>query len=355
MNMNMNALYIIPIVIAWIIVAIVILIKNSKKMGNRISIDRPFKKDIYNELYNFSFQAPFKFFLPEDEFRKQQVEKEKKEGILSKFFEANKKKKVNKEKLKKKLADEKKKIEDTEELLFKSGFSNRFNFRSFSVLKMLVFVSCVILFFILNLILKNKDSFLKVFFNIVPATEKGQSSNFSNQLSIVVILLIICLIPQMFLKYKANHNSDKFSKDIPIMQLFITLMLRSNMSLSQILYVLSRTNSMYREIFELGYRIYIRNSQDGLAFLQSRFKNTKFEETIIILSQVKDYAKEEILHSLDNNMDDTIDYLNNKKRTADISKIVFSQASMIFPFASVLLLTLAPVAVYGLNSLTAYM
>lgn len=340
-------LYLIPLILAWMILAFVLLSLKAKKNSKKISIDRPFKKDIFNELYNFSFQAPFKHFLPEVENKiitdNQDNNKKKK-----------KKKKVNKEKEKKRKADEEKKRLDTEMLLNKSGFNDRFNYRSFTVLKLLVFFSCIVLYFVLRIALKNMDVIIKVLFNVANGTKEKAPSGLSNQMGLIIILLVVCLMPQLYLKFKAKSNANKFSKDIPIIQLFITLMLRSNMSVNQILYVLSRTNTMYREIFELGYRIYIRDNSEGLSFLQEKFRATKFEDTILILCQTKEYSKGEVLHSLENNMEDTIEYLNNRKRTADISKVVYSQASMVFPFISVMLFALAPVAIFGLTTLTQY-
>ena len=203
-------LYLIPLILAWCILAIVLLLIKSKKHNKKIKMDRPFKKDIFNELYNFSFQAPFKYFLPEVEAYKKQTEPEKEKKGIFKFKIKPKKKKVNKEKEKKRLADEQKKIKDTEALLNKSGYNDKFNFRSFTVFKLLVFFCCIILYFILNIILANIDIVVKVLFNVSNEAKDKTNGDVGNQLGIVVFLLILCLIPQLYLKFKAINVTFKY-------------------------------------------------------------------------------------------------------------------------------------------------
>ncbi|EOU1990070.1 hypothetical protein BFS06_12445 [Clostridium perfringens] len=327
----MNNLFYIPLIIAWLILLFLILSESAKSKTKKISNKRLFKGELYNELNNFSYEAPFKWFIPEVEV--------KKKGKIIKDLKAEKK------------------INELKSLISKANLGDKFNYKSFTVLKLIVFFLCAVGYVVFSILLDNSNVVMNILFNISYDAQKAteQVGGFNDsKIALVIILLIISLIPQMYLKMRAKRNEKKFLKDIPIVQLFITLMLRSNMSVNQILYVLSRTNTIYKETFGKAYRMFVRDNKSGLDFLRSSFKETKFEETVMILFQSKDYSKEEILHSLDNNMEDTVEFLNNMKQSADISKIVYSQASMIIPFAGTILLALAPIAIYGLTSLTQY-
>lgn len=305
----MENLYLVPLVIA-IVISIYILITNQTR--RKKMIDRPFINETSNDLYTLSYSIPFKWFVNPDENNS--------------------------------------KVKDINRLIKEAGMQEKINYRVFTSIQIGILIISIIMFMMINLIIDNIAVLVKFLFNISMDTAMASpTGHLKAKLFIGMVLLICCLIPKIWLKNKAKNNNYYFHKDLPIIQLFVILMLRSKRTIGDVLYVLSRTNTRYKQIFETGYRIYLRNKAEGFQYIQKSFEDTKFEETIVVLSEYNEYSKSESLKILENIMKEITDYTNNLKRKNDLSKLIFSQGSLFIPFLSIILLGIVPIAVYGLS------
>lgn len=281
----------------------------------RVRIERPFKSEFYNELHSFSYLAPFVWFVNPDE------KDEKVKDIRKKIVEAN--------------------------------LDDKLNYRSFVTLQILILLGAILLFLFSSVIIDNSQAVIRFLFNI-NVDNFGDSGVSTGKIKLFfgMILMGMVLIPKFWLNQKAENNKYFYLKDIPVVQLFIILMLRSKRTLGDVLYVLSRTNTRYKNIFETGYRIYLRNKSEGFEYIKSCFSGTKFEETIQILQDYNEYSHKDSIIILENNMKEMIEYTNNLKRKNDLSKLLYSQGSLFIPFLSVILLGLVPMAMYGKSFLS---
>ncbi|MFJ8528564.1 hypothetical protein [Bacillus sp. NPDC094106] len=300
----MYNLYIVPLLIAFLMIGIHLLTSQKRVM------EKPFLNEWSNILHSLSFVAPFKWFInsnPED-----------------------------------------KKVKDINKLIFEANISDKLSYRVFTALQITILIASFIIFCIVNIMMNNITFLVGMLFNIDLA-ESMQSPTGIIKFKFIVgaILLLLCLIPKFWLKRRAKKNKFFFLKDLPILQLFIILMLRSKRPINEVFYVLSKTKTRYKNIFEVGYRIYLRDNKEGLQYLANSFAGTKFTDTIHILSEFNEYSREDGIQSLENNMQEIIEYTNMLKRTKDLSNLVYSQASLFIPFLAVILLGLIPLAMYG--------
>lgn len=296
-------------IIAFVLLVLYIIISISNKSQKlMLNSKRKFRGEIYNELYNYSFVSPFKYFIPEKEKDKNAV----------------------------KLTEQINQAELTE----------KFNYRSFIVLKLMLLFFGIILFSINLLLLENLGPIVKFLFNV---KDFAKGANLDTKILIALICICISIIPSIYLKYKAKNNLENKIKDIPVLQLFIISMYRSNRSVREILYVLGRTNTRYKEIFQSGFRIFVRDEDKGFNYINSKFKGTKFEDTLKIIRQSNDYSKSEIIRSLENNMQETIEFNNQRKQSANVTKLLYTDASFVIPFIGTACLTFVPLAIYGIS------
>ena len=272
-----------------------------------------------NLLYFLSFVAPFKFFIDEKE------EAPKTKEIISNLNEAH--------------------------------LTHLLNYRSFTVLKLSLGLIEFVLYFIIMFFVKNIHTIFYFLFKteISPVT----GSNLENMYIIMALVMMFgLLIPNIIIKKRANEYAYSTLRDIPLLQMFILLMLRSNKTTSEIFYGLSKINTCYRNVFHIAYLKYMRNYNDCFDFLNEAFKNTDFQETVKIIKSLPNYSKEETIAILENQMNITISDTNNKKRGKDVSGLVLSQATVMFPFLAFCVLVLVPIATYGIyllnNSLNGF-
>jgi len=298
--------------VVWVIA--VLIIYNGITVRNNPEINtQKFKKEFYNEMYLMSFGIPFKWFVDDDDNPTEEKTK----------------------KLKKDL-----------EL---AGFDQHFTLRSFMTFKVIIMMAFLLLGGLILFIMKNAHHFSKIFFNVEVAE---QPLGIQTSLLVISICLFFALMPNLILKQKVKKKMKEDSKDIPVLQMFIILMLRSNKTIAEILYALSRVNTPHKKAFEKGYRIYLRNKGEGMSFLKEHFYGTRFVETFNLLEDIGEYAREECIRILENNLQSLVEETNTIKRRADLSKLIYSQASMIIPFTSILLLGAFPLVMMGLEIFT---
>lgn len=304
----MQYLYMIPIIIA-VCIAFFMVYSTAPTEDKKVT-ERPFQSNFFNDIYKMSFSAPFKWFINPDE------KDTKVKTIKTRIVEAN--------------------------------MSDRMNYRSFVTIQILILIASVIVFGICSLLIDNSEAVISFLFNI-QSGNLGDSGASSGKVKVILlmVLLILAILPKYWLKIKADSNRYFYLKDLPIVQLFIILMLRSKRPLGEVLYVLSRTNTRYKRIFETGYRIYLRSKSEGFDYLKSCFEGTKFEETLNILQSYNEYSHADSISILENNMEEMVQYTNILKRKKDLSKLLYSQGSLVLPFLAVMLLGLVPIAIYG--------
>lgn len=285
----------------------------AKKTEKKIIMEKPFQDDLPNELYALSFTQPFAEAINPDE------------------------------------NDEK--VLDLEKLIAEAGLSHKVNYRVYTVILLLIALVGFGIFLLFMLMSDQLAFMMKILLNIDAGTaDPAYKKNLATV--IVAAICLACLMPKMYLKNRAKRNEFHFQKDLPILQLFIILILRAKRPISELLYVLSKTETRYKELFSNAYRVYLRNEDEGFVNLKKTFRATKMASTMNVLSEFNDYSKEESLMLLENNLEDIIQETNSMKRKKDITGAVMSQGSLMFPLISAVLLGLLPLAMYGMNSLT---
>ncbi|PLS19743.1 hypothetical protein CVD28_04855 [Bacillus sp. M6-12] len=283
----------------------------------KVKIDTPFQSKWSNKLYKYSYYMPFVWFIDEKE------EHPKTKDLKNKLAQAN--------------------------------LTHLFNVRSFTALKVGVMMSSIVLFIFILVIMSNGDWFAKVLFNVDSAglvSQGQQSSNANAKIMAFIILLCMALVPDFYLKRRAEAYKHLHLKDIPVVQLFIILMLRSKKPISEVLFALSKINTRYKGIFDIGYRMYIRNKEDGLNYIKDSFGETSFKETINVLKEMGEYSREDSITLLENNMQQIIEKNNAVKRRGDLSRLVYSQSTIAIPFIAIILLCFVPLAVFGIEIFT---
>jgi hypothetical protein len=237
----------------------------------------------------------------------------------------------------------------TKELLMQAGYNKKFTVRSFMAYKVVVMFSSLILIAFTLLMLDNLPWIMSTFLNVDPSTMNDSG------LTIDMILLTSCfylsfaLFPGIILKNKAKKELVNSNKDLPILHMFTILMLRSNKTVSEILFALSKLNTYHKDVFERGYRMYLRNKYEGMAYLRSHFDNARFVEMFNLLENIAEYARESCISIMDSNMKALVEETNTLKRRNDLSRLVYSQASMVVPFLAIILLGATPIVIAGLR------
>ena len=258
------------------------LLNSVKEETNKVKILEPFQNKWANKLYRYSYYMPFVWFIDEKEYHP--------------------------------------KTKDVKQKLAQANLTHVFNYRSFTVLKVMVLLSSIVTFLFVLLVINNGGIIAKVLFNIEQVSMAGGGGQSNTRLLILtaMVLMAITLIPNIFLKRRADMYKFYHLKDIPVVQLFIILMLRSKKPIGEILYALSRINTRYQGIFKIGYRMYIRNKEDGLNYIKESFGETNFKETINVLRDMGEYSREDSIRLLENNMQQIIEKNNAVKRRGDL-------------------------------------
>ncbi|MDF2880106.1 MAG: hypothetical protein K0R54_663 [Clostridiaceae bacterium] len=239
-----------------------------------------------------------------------------------------------------------------DELKNKLKFANlleKYTVSSFMTYKTLVFMICILLAGINLLIAKYSSQLSGILLGI---ETEAKELEVGTMLLISMFWLAISLIPNIILKSKVKRYTVISNKDIPILQMFIILMLRSSKTITEILFALSKLNTHHRFTFEQGYRIYIRNKHEGMEYLKDNFQSKKFVETFALLEDIGEYAKDDCIMILESNFKTIVEETALIKRKNDLSQLIYTQASMVVPFVVIITLTVMPLVVTSLNMLT---
>lgn len=158
-----------------------------------------------------------------------------------------------------------------------------------------------------------------------------------------ILLLMGALIPNMYLNYIAGKKKEAFIAELPLIQLFLILMIRSKRPIGEILYTLSKNEGRYKNIFSTGYRIFLRDKDAGFDYLQSAFGKSSFRDSIVVLSTAEEYEKEYSAEALQSKMPTLLDDVAASKKSRGVLRGLLSEGSIALPFVAVMLLGVGPI------------
>lgn len=284
-------------------------IYNNQKI-NKMSFDEnKFKKKFHNKLYRLSFSVPFVWFVEDDN------------NLTTKG------KAVEKD-------------------LANANYDDKYTVRSFMTLKVVIFIICLGLGGLTALVMANASILSKLLLNIKIEQQPMEIKTITMAFG---FWLIVSLLPNILLKIKVKKTIVSKNKDVPVLQMFIILMLRANKPITDIIFALSKLNTAHKDAFEQGYRIYLRNKKEGIEYLKNQFTGSRFNETFNLLEDIGEYAREDCIRILESNMKNIVEETALIKRKNDMSSLIYTQASMMFPFAVIILLGAIPIVMMGLS------
>lgn len=269
----------------------------------------PFEKKIYNDIYVWSYAIPFKWFVDEDEPTEEKTRELQKHLILA-------------------------------------GYTDKFTVRSFMAFKTMVLITMLLMAGLVLLAIEHMHTLIGV---ITQNPMEPLEVSPANKIMIVLFFLAGSLFPNMIIKGKSRKHTKEYTKDIPVLQMFIILLLRSNKTVQEILFALSKVDTTHKIAFKKGYRMYLRNQTEGMQYLKNYFKRTRFIETISLLEDIGKYPKKEVVRILESNLHSLVEESNQTKRRADLTKLIYSQASLGIPFLALMLLAIFPLLALGLR------
>lgn len=304
-------LYLIPLILGIVICIICFFNENSVEKPKDIRLiydvkEAPFDNPISNKLFELSYHAPFNAFLPE--------------------------------------SSDMPKAQDQDKMFVQAGYAKSINYRVFGTVQMLLFMGAGVLTAFLGVFVASNPGIVKGLFNIdVP---QGSAAPY---LVIGCILMLLTLVPKMIFSAKASSARVGFVKDLPILQLFIVLMLKSQRSNAEIMYTLGKTKTRYREIFDVAYRISIRDTKEAYDYLRNAFAGTSFVDTITVLATSEEYSREDSIEVLEGRMEILQQDIESIKGDQSALVGLFSEGSIALPFLALMLLTVVPILVYAMN------
>lgn len=300
-----NLLYLVPIIVALSMVLFTML------FSQRMKHEKIFEDESSNFLHGLSYLKPFIWFINPDE--------------------------------------EDPKVRRTQVMLNQAGLHTKLNYRSFTSLQILLLFAMIFIYGLLFVSLEAWLYLLGFLFNL--PIETTPDSIGKARMVLAVILMFSMLAPQLVVRMRAKRNEFLFTQDLPLVLLSVILMLEAKRPISEVLFELSRTKNRYREIFETGYRTFVRDKKEGYEYLYRQFDGTGFEDAIQVLEQMGDFAKEESVTVLQNLLQQIIRSGQEKKRGKALMGNLVSQFSLMLPFGGVLLLGAVPIVVYALSML----
>lgn len=298
--------FILPIMIGAVLFFIGGILSKDKPLNSLIA--RPFENEFSNKLYEISFQQPFNAFVIKDNSNKEVVE-------------------INR-------------------LIAESGLSHFINYPVFAVIRAILLMLGLFLIFVSVVWIDGIYFFMDALFNL---TMETTAVNTDSQIQMLTAIVAVALyfLPTFILKNFAKQKRKAFQQNLPLLQLFIIQMLKGNNPISKVIYMMSKIDTPYKQIFMVAFRIYSRSPQEGLSYLKNAFEGTKFVETISVLEDYGKYARDSSIKTLEHIKRDIEGNLIVKKKTGSASALLASQAAVAVPFVSLVALGLVPLVMYG--------
>lgn len=302
---DIGMLYLYPIVFA----VLYLLVKLA--LQQRIGTAKPFHNKWTNLLYNLSFVAPFEWFVDkrEDEERK-----------------------MNRQ------------LED-------AGLRHVLDARTQQTMQVALFLVGIVVFVLILIGLEPLLSLL--LFLVGMEGNPGENTQMMMIARLVIFLVVLGLpisVPFLITRRKKRRQLH-FLKDLPLLQMFITLMLRSDATREEVFYTLTTTETSYQGIFQVAYRRYLRNPQEAFDFLYDEFDGTPIVETLSMLERYNEYARIETILSIENNQEDVVDATADAKRKVNQLQGIIATASFALPFLALGLLGIAPIIYMVIDTL----
>lgn len=223
--------------------------------------------------------------------------------------------------------------------------------RSYMALTFLFLVASVLIGALLVFLQPYIPSIVSFLFD-VDVSEMETAYNMRTSIIIMMLSLLIALVPNQILKARSKKTIVSNSKELPVIQMFIVLMLRSGKTVSEIVYGLSKLQTPHRKTFEHAYRVYVRSPQEAMDYLRKEFDFSRFADSFDLLEDVSEYARTETITIMEAGMNSLVEEIEQVKRRNDISSLVYSQASMIAPFSALILLGAVPFLIMGLSMMS---
>jgi len=306
---DIGYLYILPLVAGSVYLLFKLLL--SQNLGRK----RPFDNEYTNLFYNLADVAPFKWFIEEN----------------PKHIKAL----------------------TMNHLIKEASLDKTLDYKSATALQFILLFVGVLGFLLINIALEPIINVFSFLLNLDAADLIGDLSTM-NQIRIVavVIFVIPALLIKPYLKQKAKKNEISFIKDLPLLQLFIILMLKSDRTINEVMYVSSTTKSTYQRTFQQAYLIYLRNPEEAFDYLEEVFDGTRLIDTVYTLRDFPEYDKAESIQALENNQEEIEEFTKQARKKAEAGKNMMATVSMTFPFLAVLALGAAPLAYWALGMIS---
>lgn len=303
---DLGLLYLFPLVFGIVYLLV--------KLGlqQRIGTAKPFKNKWTNLSYNLSFVSPFKYMISKDE----------------------------------------DKIKEKNHKISRAGLENYLDARTLSSLQAGLFFIGLIAFFLVLIGLEPLIRLL-IFLVGMSASDTVIPQDLLAIISFVSLILAVVapLSVELYINQRIKNRQVNLISDLPLLQMFMSLMLRSEATIEDMLYTLTTTETSYQEIFEVAYRKYLRNHEEAFDYLHREFKGTPIIETLILLEGFNDYARMDTIIAIENNQETIIEQTSLAKQKSNQFDNAIAVVSFALPFISVGLLALAPILYMVLDTI----
>lgn len=303
---NIGNLYLFPLFFG--VIYLLVKLALQQRIGNA----KPFKNKWTNLVYNLSFVPPFEWFV------------DKKED----------------------------KIKETERKIMRAGLEDYLDARTLSALQAALFFAGIIVFFLLMIGLEPIINLLSFMVGMSGGSE-GVPQNILTALRFLslIVAMTLPISVNVFVNQRIKHRAMRLLSDLPLLQMFISLMLRSDATVEEMFFTLTTTETSYQEIFEVAYRKYLRNHADAFEFLHDEFENTPITETLILLENFNEYARIDTVIAIENNQEQILEETSQAKQKANQFDSAIAVVSFALPFIGLGLLALAPVLYMAVESI----
>lgn len=303
---NLGNLYLFPLFFG--VIYLLVRLALQQRIGNA----KPFDNKWMNLVYNLSFVAPFEWFVDQNE----------------------------------------NKIKKTEKKIAQAGLENHLDARTLSALQASLFFIGLILFFLFMIGLQPLITLLSFAVGI----SDGSSTIPPNALTSIlfIVLIITMMLPlsvNAVIYQRIKHRRMRLISDLPLLQMFISLMLRSEATVEEMFYTLTTTETSYQEIFQVAYRKYLRSHEDAFEYLHEQFDDTPITETLTLLENFNEYARIDTVIAIENNQEQILEQTSQAKQKANQFDSAIAVVSFALPFIGLGLLALAPVLYMAVQSI----
>lgn len=311
-NTIFQDLYLIPLTGAIFLAAYTCLLLAPRRKKQRVkynydALNKPFSKTWANDLYIISFKDPIASFLPDDDMDEKAVK--------------------------------------NNQIIAKAGYSDLMDYRVLTTLQLILFAVAVVVTALIGFLLVNSLDVWCKLFNLQPE-EVSPMSVFA---VVGCVLIFGAMLPKIYISSKASNIEAEFIKHLPILQIFIVTMIKSNRPFQDILYTLGNAETVYKSIFANAYRIYVRDKEGAFNYLKNAFAGTGWVNSINVLRSGDKFSQEETCKTLSNQLRDLEEEVSMMKGGKRNLKSLISEGSIALPFAAIMLLGIAPVVMYAFD------